>query len=481
VSPARRSIRFDEFRQIVRRHRPSDLLPAIARLAARIEGPPYDWDLIRSIPPWGLAVLARESILWGNEHRPPGLNERDVTALLNGYSNLYEEARTDADHSAHSLLTRVAYDQFPYQESIYEELSRSHALLIDGTREVETEALTEAAWERVLGAPLDLAVGSTFFLHVAAERNDGWFDPAWLDRPDFTPVFSTWPREVILRRAEQLSATLDQFKAAYEDAPKPGRGYERYAFNPLVAHPFVRWPDGRLLAPQPRLILRTVTPGNLYYDGVRTLGEAFTRDLGRLTEWYVGKQLRSIPGANVLPEVSYGRPERKSIDWFLVLPSVVILFEVKSARFGLLDRAADPGFDQRIAQVLRKSVTQLQRTSDAIDAEIIELAHIPRDRPRIGMIVTAEPYYLANTPMVRSLLPATTLPVLTASLRDLEHTVDLGLDRIEQEIVAIANDPERSTWQLGVALGDAPSERRNPVLDRAWDSYPWPLPGDDTP
>lgn len=479
VPYARRSIRFEEFRQIVRRHRPSDLLPTIARLATRLEGPPYDFDLIASMPPWGLATIARESILWGNEHRPQGVTDGDLREVLNGYSNLYEPPRSPSDNSAHSLLTRVAYDQFPYQESLFEELSRSHVLLIDGTREVETEVLSAEAWSGILGMPLPLAVGTTFFLSVAAEKNEGWFDPRWLDQPNFAEILEVWPRDAILRRAEQLSASVPEFKAAYAAVPKPGRGFERYAFNPLITRPFVRWPDGRFLAPQPRLILRTVTPGALYYDGIAALGAAFGRDLGHLTEWYVGQQLHTLPGAAVFPEVAYDKSRRRSIDWFLVLPSLVILLEVKSARFGLLDRAADPGFETRIGEVLQKAVTQLQRTSEAIDAGVPEFDHIPADRPRVGMVVTAEPYYLANTPMVRSLLPKADLPVLTASLRDLEHAVDLGASQIETQILAIVNDPERFTWQLGVALGGARPERHNPLLERAWDSYPWPL--DDGP
>jgi len=476
----RRSVRFDEFRQVVRRHRPSELLPALATLACSIEGPPYDYEYVRYMQPWAIALMARESVLWGNEHREKGLTPEDLRVLINTHNNIYEEPRRPEDMSAHSILTRIAYEQFPYQESMFEELTRTHALLIDGLPHIDGEVLDEAAWGKILGAPLPQVVGATFFLHVAAEQNQGWFDPAWLDRDDIQQIFDVWPRQVILERARRLSSSFEEFRAAYDAVQKPARGYERYAFNPLTSRPFLRWADGRLLAPQPRLILRTVSPGNLYYEGIQTLGEPFTRDLGRLTERYVGEQLRTIDGGGVHGEVVYGKPERKSTDWFLVLPSVVVMFEVKSARFGLLDRAADPGFEDRIKALLEKAVGQLRRSSAAIEDRVPEFSHIPGDRPRIGVVVTSEPYYLANTPMVRSLLPEGDLPLLTASLRELEHLVGLPTAAIEEQLLEIVQDPERSTWSLGTALKDVEGSGRSPLLQHAWDSYPWPLPDEDS-
>jgi len=470
----RRAIPFSEFRQIVRRHRPSELLPVIASLATAVEGPPYDMDVIRFMQPWGLATIARESVLHGNEHRKPGISQDDVTTLMNAHNNIYEEASRPEDHSALSIITRVAYEQFPYQESVFEEISRTHALLIDGLPHIEAEVLTEETWTHVLGAPLPKVVGSTFLLHVAAERNAGWFDPAWLDGDAFEEVLKAWPREVVLDRVGRLSSTFDEFRAAYENVQKPPRGWERYAFNPLTSRPFLRWPDGRYLAPQPRLILRTVSPGNLYYDGIRTLGGAFARDLGKLVERYVGEQLKTVGGAELYPEIRYGKQNQMSTDWFLVLPTLVIMFEVKSARFGLLDRAADPGFEDRISKVLIKAVTQLDRSARAIDHGLPEFDRIPVDRPKIGIIVTAEPYYLANSPMVRELLPHSETPILTASLRDLEHLVCLPSATVAEQLLSIVEDPERSTWMLRSALKGIEAERRNAILDAAWAAYPWP-------
>jgi hypothetical protein len=466
---------FDDLRQLVRRFRPSDLLPTLAALATLGEpDEPGIGALGIYAPDWAIALLARESILRGNEFRDRGVSADDLRKLFNAHSNIYEGNQNGQQGSALAMLTRIAYEQFPYQESIFEEVSRSHALLVEGADQVDLEVLGDDAWGRLLGAPLGSMVGATFFLQVTANKSAGWFDFRWLERTDLEEVFDRWPREVIAQRADQLSSTFDEFKAAYEAAPKPPTGFERYAYNPLTARPFLRMPDGRLLAPQPKLILRTITPSALYYRGMREFGDAFGRDLGHLTEHYVGENLKVVtPDAEVYPEVVYGKKqERKSVDWFLVMPSTAVMFEVKSARYGLLERAAGPGFDNRIKELLNKALGQLERTSRELDSGTTEFEHIPRDRARLGVIVTGEPLYLANSPWMRDLLKTLPFPTLVASLRDIEHLMSLPLDEIEAQLVMIANDPDRSTWSLSTAL-QPDKLHENVVLRRAWDAYPW--------
>lgn len=468
-----RKVPFTEFRQLVRRYRPGDVLPAMAALACM--GKPDEpgiGAMGRYAPDWAIALIARESVLWGNEHRTQGIGGDDFVKLFNSAANIYEGDDHFGDILA--MFTRIAYEQFPYQESMFEEVSRTHAMLVEGTRHVPNlEVITESIWEDLLGAPLGLSVGATFFLQVAAWKNQGWFDEGWLTQPNFADILTRWPAEVIRGRALALSSTFDEFKARYAAVPKPPVGLERYAYNPLGAHPFVQMDDGRLLAPQPKLILRTVTPGGLYQLGRDRYGSAFPRDLGKLTEHYVGRHLElAEPDAEVHGEVTYGTPEQKSIDWFLVLPEVVVMFEVKSARFGLLERAGVLGFVDRSQQLINKAIGQLERSVAEMDARNPLFGHIPTDRPRIGVIVTAEPHYLANSGWMRDLLNPSSFPTIVASLRDVEHLMGLPLEEVQEQLVAIANDPEKSTFSLSVAL-DMSKGMKNPVLENAWDSYPW--------
>lgn len=469
----RRTIDFKEFRQVVRRYKPSELLPELGRQAVRNPFGQVDLQQARILAPWGIALIARESILWGTEHRDTPVDNTAMRLLSNAHNNLYENEGTEEGADLLSLMTPLAYDQFPYQESIYEEVSRTHALLVEGLSDVETRLLNDHAWTDILGAPLDDMVGATFLIQVGANENGGWFDPAWLDAPDLQRVLQRWPRDLILKRLDQLTYTFDEFRAAYEAAPTPTTRPQRYTFNPLTARPFVHMPNGLHLAPQPQLILRTISPGGLYYAGIKAFPERdsaqFGKEFGQLTEHYVGRQLGLIEGVDVHPEVRYTKSDL-SIDWFLVFPGVVVMFEVKSARFGLLQRAAD-GHEQHIRDKIGNAVKQLIRTHDLLDDDHPAFAHIPKDRPRIGIVTTAEPFYLANSEPARRLIGDSTFPTLVASLRDIEMLVTLRTDEVEEHLTAIANDPKRSTWDLGLALKGVKPEHKNRILEDAWTNY----------
>ena len=461
---------FGEFRQRVRAHRPSELLPVLARLAVAQGIPPYDVANMQPLLPWSIPVIAKESILWGNEHRDALVTQQ---ALLRLGRLLQSEPAPEIDPvRVHPLMTRYSYEQFPYQESIFEEVSRSHALFIEGARDLDLEVVHDDAWTDILGAPLGQVVGATFLLQVAADENFGYFDATWLDYEDLAPIFEHWPRSVIDRVADSLSHTPTEFQAAYRQAKQVDLGLERWGYNPLSERPFVRMPDNRLLAPQPRLILRSVSPGRLYYAGMKAFGNPFARDLGHLVEHYVGRQLTLVEGADLYGEIVYEGTERRSIDWFLVLPQLIVLFEVKSARLGTVHRAGGDGLDDRISTLLNRAIGQIEGTIVEINARNPQFSAIPIDRPILGVIVTAEPFYLANTPWVRDLTEEPPVPTVVASLRDLEFLVTLPSEVLQSRLLGIARGTVPG-WELRTVLEGADLDK-NTILKDAWESYPWP-------
>jgi hypothetical protein len=102
---------------------------------------------------------------------------------------------------------------------MFEEVARSHALLVERASEIETEVLNPDAWEEVLGAPLAQAVGATFFLQVAANANAGRLDPLWFGISGLEPILRAWPRDGIEQRAEALSSSFPEFRIAYDTIP----------------------------------------------------------------------------------------------------------------------------------------------------------------------------------------------------------------------------------------------------------------------
>lgn len=145
-------------------------------------------------------------------------------------------------------------------------------------------------------------------------------------------------------------------------------------------------------------------------------------DLGNLFEQYVGRHLRLLPGAQVLPEITYGpkSARSKTVDWIVVLPEVVLLVEVKSAIPTEPVRLGTPDATDAIVGKLGKAVSQIDITAQLIADRDPALAGVPADRPVLGLAVTLEPFHIANA---FSLLPAGRTPVTVADAAEIEVLV----------------------------------------------------------
>ena len=78
--------------------------------------------------------------------------------------------------------------------------------------------------------------------------------------------------------------------------------------------------------------------------------------------------------------------------------------------------------------------------------------HIPKDLPMLGLVATLDPWYMANS-MAREFLPATDIPTMVASVREVEHLVGIGQRRSVSGVLSeiMRPDDERRTWELGTA------------------------------
>src|SRR5947208_1748747 len=111
-----RRITYDEFEQRVRRHRPSELVPAIAAITSQMSDDDLRAMRQRLVFPWGLAAAARESLCQGNEYRPPGLTPRDIEEISGAYNALSEPLFDGTDVGRlYAFMARISNEQFPYQ------------------------------------------------------------------------------------------------------------------------------------------------------------------------------------------------------------------------------------------------------------------------------------------------------------------------------------------------------------------------------
>lgn len=472
---------YRDFRQACRAFKPSELVPAIAAASAALGEPPFSRGATGRLPPWGLAAAARESLLYGNELRSKQPDQRAIEALMRKYQIAADIPAEDqfGDEFLVSLMTQFTYEQFPYQESMYEELARSHAWLIEGLADVETKLVTEKVLADIVGGmPLREAIGATFFLQVGALQNGGIYDPGWLTQPNFADVLKLYPRSNIETVVSRLTTNVDDFRSDFKANALANPLLDRFDYNPLVTTPFVALGDRPPVAPATRLIARTVTPGGLYYAGISAHGAPFAEDLGHLFEHYIGRQLRQIEGAVVLPEISYGKGKgSKSVDWFVIMPGLVLLVEVKSRRLALAARAGGPSLLDALDATLATARKQVARTVENLAAGTLEFRDIPTDRPILGLIVTAEPFYTGAAYLLdheAAAIPASQLPdvpITAASAREIELLVTHGKDTepILLDLITKRGTGVISLRGVGKRLG-----AENTILANAWNSYPWP-------
>jgi hypothetical protein len=278
---ARRRPTWDDLTQRVRRHRPSELLPAIAVTALEY-GPQEVWIRDRLRLPWSLAVAAKVSIVHGNEHRRSGVTHRDVAEICQALNMIEDPLGADADDpttTVTAFMVRTENEQFRWQTSMFEEISRFTALF-ESLDALSLKVIDYSLLGRIMGCGLGDFTTTGFALWVGAEKNSGFFDPDWPSLAALEPHISRARLREVLE--SHFLYDFAQFKAAAAETAQPNRDLRRHEFNPLTSRPFVTLPDGRHVAPQPKLVIQKLSPSTLYYAGISQL-EGKTRALSPRT------------------------------------------------------------------------------------------------------------------------------------------------------------------------------------------------------
>jgi hypothetical protein len=223
--------------------------------------------------------------------------------------------------------------------------------------------------------------------------------------------------------------------------------------------------------PVPAQLFRKVSPLGLYYMGVKKWENAFAEDVGELFEQYVGRQLQQISSATVYPEVVYGKASERSVDWIVVCPDAVILVEVKSVRPTDAIRLGKPEAEDEFRRMLGHAFKQLSTTNELIASQHPKFANIPADRPRVGLVVTMEPFEIANAkPLFNFHEVEPTIPAHVCASIDIERLVTLQDQGVGSFLTEMLTDQAQVGHRISTAL-KGHSLAHNAVLDQAWASY----------
>jgi len=378
------------------------------------------------------------------------------------------------------FMRRMSYEQLLFQLPAYGELARSIALL-EETRTTRACRVLNGNWaHRLLGCTITDYVATAFLLFVGALRNSGTFSLSWLKQENFEEFLEKLPGATV----EQVVANHFLTSVAEFRSLDPGRvpgqhpDLRRHNFNPLQAKPILGGLIKPLLIPSPGLLVRKVSPLGLFYSGIDKLGGEFAIELGYLFEEYVGKQLRLMNDATLLPSIAYGRENLESVDWIAIFDDVVWLVEAKSTRTTETIRTASDDAGVDFERTLGKAVKQINRSAKQISNQRPEFSAVPKDRPLLGVIVTLEPFYSANSRDTRRHLPSADVPYAICSASELENIVTCNTAPIGSTLLNHILDASKDGWPSESAF-HCQHRRGNPILRLAWSKLPWKSREDD--
>lgn len=443
----------------------------------------WDKSWPAGFPPWIYAAMARDCVLYSNDHRGKPVDDRAVTRMRNLFSISHDEKEDHPDFSYLSVLGGYVYEQIPYQVPIKEELARAYLLWVDTPG---TEGWPGSVdWTELLGGSIEDALAVSFMIAVGVMKNGGHFDPQWLASDAYQALGEMVPAAAVARAVmDKLTATIAEARADGRSAPELPPAYQRYAYNPLIKTPLMDIGDGLRYAPQPQFLLRAMAPQNLYYRGMRLWADKnFGAIMGARVAAYTGRQLQHTGEHTVFQEFRWNKKGVGGIDssdWFLITPQATILIECKSAQMKLGARAGTLIGLQEANETISKAYRQLANNAAEIRTGNTAYAAIPSGRPLIGLVVTAEPFYHANDRAVRMTIKDPGLPVLTVSLRDIEMLAVLSPSQVGTALLAIVQDDVLNTWMLSKSLAEVLPDfdkTENQLIDETFDRVFLPMTG----
>jgi hypothetical protein len=461
-----------EYVGFIRRFPPSKLVSLVAAVASDYAFNQADYSTNSLITPWGLADVARVSLAFGNEHRPAEPTMQDLLKCLQMHNNL--------GHPASPLKSpaRPSTRFCSWRSTSSRSNGRRHTSLDEVSPSsnrppfltpMDIEVMHDGWQTDLLGCNLSQYTGVTQLLAAAAQPNGGRFDPAWIERADLKELTDIFEPAITRRMLTQhLAAPASSFRQRDPERPSIRR---RFTFNPLVVSPVVSGLGPDLLVPVPDFVMWKPTPSGLYFTGLGRWVEAFTRDLGKLFQAYVGRHLALISSATLYPEIEYKEGNRnKSIDWILIFPELVLLVEVKVGRPKQAVQSGAEGAAEGLRAAFDKAFKQLDITYELIQARRPEFGHIPADRPILGIVVTLEDFHVVNSPLHQPLCTRSKkLPTLAVPVEELEGIVCLGPDTARFLLDNITETVHNANLRLALSHQNVPL---NPHLDRRLGCHP---------
>ena len=282
-----------------------------------------------------LAMITLQNHRYSHGKTP---SNREFIALVNNVSTIHnpvdDKKPSDPKEALFSIMVRLAYQQFPFQEGIHNVLPR-HILLYLYSK-VQSPAIkldNEAFRQFGLHIQEYMIIGLAFY---AASLEHTVFPRSFIENTLVEGMKKYLTPEKVEMFLSRTSADFNTFHDMCMQEIKYYPNGGTYRFNPLFDRPIIVRKDGRFCIPVPMLVPHVITKG-LYYDFLDLFsgetGNLFTDWFGHAFEHYGGLLLKhTLDKRNVFPEPVYGKEHKRGPDWTAIQRNSAIVFEFRSGR-----------------------------------------------------------------------------------------------------------------------------------------------------
>lgn len=301
---------------------------------------------------------------------------RKIVNLEDTYWGLHETRSKDMMLQ----MSRLAFQQFPYQVPLTNGALARYRLLYGHS---QIAPIVEAEFGL---SPTELFQ----IILLLLEELHHSPTPPFAFLKDAEPTI----REPILALRERLSASVVDMRAELAERQTFGVNWA-FSFNALRGRPLLHAGNPQsVMCPLPIMLAQRLTDG-LYFDLIRADG-SFGDRVGGAFEDYVGELAGRIGDGwlDLLKEVRWGKPERRSIDWIMSDRQASLFVECKLGRLDIASQTEMSGEPPFAAAIKRLAGYVGQVYATLTDALAHRYPHwAPDGRPIHPVVVTFHEWF----------------------------------------------------------------------------------------
>lgn len=336
--------------------------------------------------PWELEIIAKELIIYGAVVGGEKTLEdwSHLATVINKLKALEDDIAKIYSNTGNVLVEfhRIAHRQFIWQSKPgLEDIARYWKIYSD------------PKLNRVISKATSLSLDEIYLIALAL--TGFYLDKYSLDYPPKINVKHI-QQEHYDKFLEHFSLPFDVLQEKLKKEQQMNEKYV-YAFNSLKSFPLIRMEyEGRdsVVCPIPPLLFRRITEG-LYYEICKEPG--FDNAFGNAFQTFIGELIKSgNKKAQVIPEETYGKPEKRTVDWIVADSSALLFIECKGKRLTLEAKINLTDLTELTKQLdlMADFIVQIYKT--IIDYQDNKYPHLKyvKSKPVYPVLATLEEWFL---------------------------------------------------------------------------------------